>query len=273
MDRLIGNIHSNLQHWMFPDNLMLCLSCMDLTTLNTTDTKARVESFAEKVNAFGDHFPQYMPPAAICVYPKWCGTVKRTLKVPGVKVAAVAGGFPNSQTFSQVKLLECRMAVEEGADELDIVLPLNLFLAGETAAASDEIAAIKEVAGERHLKVILETGALGSVEKIQEASLLAMEAGADFIKTSTGKQEPAATPAAAIAMCGSIKEYYDRTGKKIGFKPAGGISSAKDAASYLAVVDTILGKEWLNPNLFRIGASRLANNILSELEQQTIGYF
>lgn len=258
---------------MFPDKLRLCLSCMDLTTLNTTDTAGKIIAFTEKVNSFGEHFPDYAPPAAICVYPKWGRTVKETLKVPGVKVAVVAGGFPNSQTFLDVKLLECRMAVEQGADEVDIVLPLNLFQGGCANEAAQEIRAIKEVAGDRHLKVILETGALRSTSEMEDASFLAMEAGADFIKTSTGKQEPAATPQAAETMCRCIKEYFRRTGRKVGFKPAGGISSAKDALMYLSIVEQILGGEWMNPQLFRIGASRLANSILTELEQKTTVYF
>ena len=258
---------------MFPDKLRLCLSCMDLTTLNTTDTAGKIIAFTEKVNRFGEHFPNYAPPAAICVYPKWGRTVKETLKVPGVKVAVVAGGFPNSQTFTEVKLLECRMAVEQGADEVDIVLPLNLFQGGCANEAAQEIRAIKEVAGDRHLKVILETGALRSTSEMEDASFLAMEAGADFIKTSTGKQEPAATPQAAETMCRCIKEYFRRTGRKVGFKPAGGISSAKDALMYLSIVEQTLGGEWMNPQLFRIGASRLANSILTELEQKTTVYF
>lgn len=258
---------------MFPDKLRLCLSCMDLTTLNTTDTAGKIIAFTEKVNRFGEHFPNYAPPAAICVYPKWGRTVKETLKVPGVKVAVVAGGFPNSQTFLDVKLLECRMAVEQGADEVDIVLPLNLFQGGCANEAAQEIRAIKEVAGDRHLKVILETGALRSTSEMEDASFLAMEAGADFIKTSTGKQEPAATPQAAETMCRCIKEYFRRTGRKVGFKPAGGISSAKDVLMYLNIVEQTLGGEWMTPQLFRIGASRLANSILTELEQKTTVYF
>ena len=258
---------------MFPDKLRLCLSCMDLTTLNTTDTAEKIIAFTEKVNRFGEHFPNYAPPAAICVYPKWGRTVKETLKVPGVKVAVVAGGFPNSQTFLDVKLLECLMAVEQGADEVDIVLPLNLFQGGCANEAAQELRAIKEVAGDRHLKVILETGALRSTSEMEDASFLAMEAGADFIKTSTGKQEPAATPQAAETMCRCIKEYFRRTGRKVGFKPAGGISSAKDALMYLNIVEQTLGGEWMTPQLFRIGASRLANSILTELEQKTTVYF
>ena len=273
VEKILKAVHDNLENWNTPKNLELCLSCIDLTTLNTTDTMARVEGFAAKVNGFKAKYSQYPLPAAICVYSNWGGTVKKALKEKDVKVAVVAGGFPHSQTFLDVKLMECRMAVEAGADEVDIVMPLNLFMADDYAGTAKEIAAIKEVIGEKHLKVILETGAIASSEKIHEASMLAMEAGADFIKTSTGKQEPGATPAAAIVMCNSIKEYYKKTGRKVGFKPAGGISTVKDALCYLAIVDTILGKEWLTPELFRIGASRLANNLLSALEQKTVGYY
>ena len=256
-----------------PDNLKLCLSCMDLTTLNSTDTVERVVSFADKVNGFKEVFPEYPAPAAICVYPNMGEAVKMALKEEGVNVAVVAGGFPTSQTFLDVKLLECRMAVERGADEVDIVIALNAFLADDMERAAQEIRAIKETVGKKHLKVILETGALQSEQAIAKASFMAMEAGADFIKTSTGKMEPAATPMAAKVMCNCIKEYYARTGRKVGFKPAGGISTVEDALCYLAIVDEILGKEWLDPQLFRIGASRLANNLLSELEKKTTVYF
>ena len=256
-----------------PDNLKLCLGCIDLTTLNSTDTVERVVSFANKVNGFKEVFPAYPTPAAICVYPNMGEAVKGALKAEGVNVAVVAGGFPTSQTFLDVKLLECRVAVERGADEVDIVIALNAFLANDMERAAQEIRAVKEAIGEKHLKVILETGALPSEQAIAQASFMATEAGADFIKTSTGKMEPAATPMAARVMCSCIKEFYERTGKKVGFKPAGGISTVGDALEYLAIVDGILGREWLNPQLFRIGASRLANNILSELEKKTIGYF
>ena len=273
LDKILNAVHDNLTNWNTPRNQALCLGCIDLTTLNTADTQARVKNFTEKVNGFKEKYPQYPLPAAICVYPNMVGTVKSSLKVQGVKVASVAGGFPNSQTFLDVKLLECRNAVDSGADEVDVVLPLNRFMAGDYDGTFNEIAAMKEAVGQKHLKVILETGAIADSVKIHEASMLAMEAGADFIKTSTGKQEPGATPAAAIVMCNSIKEYYRKSGRKVGFKPAGGISTVKDAICYLAIVDTILGKEWLDSNLFRIGASRLANNLLSELEQKTIGYY
>ena len=273
VEKILKAVHDNLENWNTPKNLELCLSCIDLTTLNTTDTKERVAGFAAKVNGFKGKYPQYPLPAAICVYSNLGAEVKRTLKDDAVKVAVVAGGFPHSQTFLDVKVMECRMAVEAGADEVDVVLPLNLFLSGNLEGTSEEIAAMKGAIGDKHLKVILESGAITDMEQLAQASMLAMEAGADFIKTSTGKQEPGATPAAAIVMCNAIKEYYKKSGRKVGFKPAGGISTVKDALCYLAIVDTILGKEWLNPQLFRIGASRLANNLLSALEQKTVGYY
>ncbi|MBE6225333.1 MAG: deoxyribose-phosphate aldolase [Bacteroidales bacterium] len=273
IENILKAVHNNLEHWNTPDNLALCLGCIDLTTLNTTDTAERIVSFTGKVNRFGEHFPQYPYPAAICVYPKWGMLVKEQLRAEGVKVAVVAGGFPHSQTFLDVKVAECAKAVELGADEVDVVLPLNLFLAGDMKGAAEEVAAMKNAVGDKCLKVILETGALQDVSDVMEASMLAMEAGADFIKTSTGKLEQGATPVAAIAMCRSIAEYYKKSGRRVGFKPAGGISNVKDALCYLAVVETILGKEWCNSSLFRIGASRLANNLLGALEQKTVGYY
>ncbi len=273
LDKKLSSIQANLDHWTTPENLAACLGFMDLTTLNSTDTEERVAAFANKVNNFKSHFPKYPTPAAICVYPNMGKTVKENLSAPDVNVAVVAAVFPNAQSFIEVKSLECKMAVEAGADEVDIVLALNSFLAGNYEKAANEIRIIKEVIGDKHLKVILETGALATPEKIAAASFLAMEAGADFIKTSTGKQEPAATPMAAIVMCECIKRYYEKTGKKIGFKPAGGMVAAKDAICYFAIVDTILGKEWLNKEYFRLGASRLANNLLGELEQKTVSYY
>lgn len=273
LDKKLSAIQANLDHWMTPANLAACLGIMDLTTLNSSDTEERVATFANKVNNFKNQFPDYPTPAAICVYPNLGKCVKENLTAPNVNVAVVAAVFPNAQSFLEVKALECKMAVESGADEVDIVLALNSFLAGNLEKAANEIRTIKGVVGEKHLKVILETGALATPEKIAAASFLAMESGADFIKTSTGKQEPAATPMAAIVMCECIKAYYEKTGKKIGFKPAGGMVAAKDAICYYAIVDTILGKEWLNKELFRLGASRLANNLLGELEQKTVSYY
>ena len=273
LDKKLSAIQANLDNWVTPENLAACLGFMDLTTLNSSDTEERVATFTNKVNKFKSNYPDYPTPAAICVYPNLGKCVKENLTAPDVNVAVVAAVFPNAQSFLEVKRLECKMAVESGADEVDIVLALNSFLAGNIEKAANEIRTIKSVIGEKHLKVILETGALATPEKIAAASFLAMEAGADFIKTSTGKQEPAATPMAAIVMCECIKAYYEKSGKKIGFKPAGGMVAAKDAICYYAIVDTILGKEWLNKELFRLGASRLANNLWGELEQKTVSYY
>lgn len=273
LNKTLSSIQQNLDHWGTPAHLAACLGYMDLTTLNSTDTPEKVATLAQKVNKFHKTFPNYPTPASICIFANLGQTVKQTLSVPNVNVTVVAGVFPSSQSFPEVKNLECQLAAERGADEIDIVLALSKFLANDFDGAAQEIKEIKAILGEKHLKVILETGALGTPEKIAEASFLAMEAGADFIKTSTGKMEPAATPTAAIVMCECIKVFYQKTGKKIGFKPAGGMVTPKDALCYLAIVDTILGKEWLTPELFRLGASRLANNLLSELEQKTVNYY
>ncbi len=248
------------------------LSCIDLTTLNSTDTVASVTAFTEKVNTFAKAFPGKSNVAAICVYPNMAETVKNTLKVPNINIAAVSGGFPSSMTFTALKVEESRLAVAAGANEIDIVVPLWAFLADDFETCSDEISAIKSVMGEAHLKVILETGVL-NVDQIWQASILAMEAGADFIKTSTGKLPQAASPEAALVMCLAIKQYYEETGKKIGFKPAGGIVTPEDAILYLTIVQEILGDEWLTPELFRIGASRLANNLLEKITGAAVKHF
>lgn len=269
----LQKIKENLQKWNKPEILAACIGHMDLTSLNSTDTKSKIEKMVEKVNNFLVNFPKYPSVAAICVYPNFAEVVKKKLNSQDVNIAVVGGVFPGSQSFLEVKIEECRIAVEKGADEVDIVLSLSHFLEGEYELAAKEISSIKKAIAPAHLKVILETGALSTPESIEKASVLAMEAGADFIKTSTGKMEPAATPEAAIVMCRAIKEHYRKTGKKVGFKPAGGISTPQDAILYYAIVDTILGEEWLNPELFRLGASRLANNLLTELENRPINYF
>lgn len=240
------------------------LSCIDLTTLNSTDTNSSVAAFTEKVNLFPLQYPGVKNVAAICVYPNMAKVVRETLNVRGIKIAAVAGGFPSSMTFTSIKVEEARLAAEAGADEIDIVLPLWAFLQGDFDTCHHEIAAIKKAIGKAHLKVILESGLL-TVDQIWQASLLAIESGADFIKTSTGKLPQAATPEAAMVMCLAIKQHYEETGKKVGFKPAGGIVSAQDAMLYLTIVKEILGAEWVNPHHFRIGASRLANNLLEKI--------
>ncbi len=254
------------------EKLAKALSCIDLTTLNSTDTVDSVAAFTEKVNSFPKAFPGISNVAAICVYPNMAETVKKTLKAPGVHIAAVAGGFPSSMTFTNLKIEEARIAAEAGADEIDIVVPLWAFLAGDFETCTNEISAIKKAIGNAHLKVILETGVL-NVDQIWQASILSIAAGADFIKTSTGKLPQAASPEAAFVMCLAIKQHFEETGKKIGFKPAGGIVTPEDAILYLTIVQEILGDEWLTPELFRIGASRLANNLLEKIIGSTAKHF
>ena len=273
IDHIIKNVEGYLSNWIDNSRLTKCLNCIDLTSLHSADTPAKIKKMAEKVNKLNETFPDYPKPASICVYPNFAETVKSTLTGSDVHVTVVGGCFPASQSFLEVKVLECKKAVEEGADEVDIVLALNKFLAKDYEGAFNEIKTIKEAIGDKTLKVILETGALLSIESIAAASFLAMEAGADFIKTSTGKLEPSATPMAAIVMCQAIKLYYQKTGRKVGFKPAGGISTCEEAIAYYMIVDNILGEEWLNKGLFRIGASRLANNILSKLQDSRVSYF
>lgn len=248
------------------------LSCIDLTTLNSTDTINSVTEFTKKVNSYSSEFSEFNNVAAICVYPNMAQTVKNTLTVGGIKIAAVSGGFPSSMTFLPVKIEETRLAVEVGADEIDIVLPLWAFLDNDFKTCSEEISAQKAVMGDAHLKVIIESGVL-SPDQIWQASILSINAGADFIKTSTGKLPQAATPEAAFIMCLAIKQHYEETGKKVGFKPAGGIVTTEDAMLYLTIVQEILGDEWINPELFRIGASRLANNILSKITKREVKHF
>lgn len=241
------------------------LSFIDLTTLNATDSAQKVENMCHKVNEFENSFENLPNVAAICVYPNFVSTVKNNLKAPGVGIASVAAGFPSSQTFMDIKNLESKMAVEAGATDVDIVISLGVFLSGNYQAVFEEIASIKKTVGNAHLKVILETGALADSFKIWEASLIAMEAGADFIKTSTGKMQPAATLEAAVVMCEAIKQFHEKTGRKVGFKPAGGISASNTAVEYYTVVEKMLGEEWLNSKLFRIGASSLANKLLADI--------
>ena len=280
MGRALQQLASNLDNFASEHVYKDCFSMMDLTTLKTDDTPASVSKLVAKVNAFQNDYPEWPLPASICVYSNFAAVVAAERKCD-FNITVVSACFPSSQSFLEVKLKECEMAVEQGADEVDIVLALSKFLAGDNEGAAEEIrqvrACIDAVAAKQgrkvHLKVILETGLLRTPEKIAEASFLAMEAGADFIKTSTGKVDINATPAAAYVMCECIAKYYQSTGKKIGFKPAGGISSAADALCYYSIVSSILGKEWLNRELFRFGVSRVANNILSAVEEKTVSYF
>lgn len=254
-------------------DLKLCFSVMDITTLRTNDTNSYIKAFVEKVNAIESEFPSYPLPASICVYPNFASVVKKYRSKPSLHITTVASCFPSAQSFLDVKVQECKLAVEAGADEVDIVLALNSFLDGDYKAAFDEIVAMREATKGVVLKVILETGLLESPENIAKASMLAMEAGADFIKTSTGKVSVNATPEAAKVMCTAIKEYYQKTGRKVGFKAAGGISTAEDALVYLNIVKDILGPEWLDKKYFRLGVSRLGNSLISAIEGRDIKYF
>lgn len=251
----------------------LIFNCLDLTTLKTEDSEESVLKFTERVNELDNEHPDLKNVAAICVYPNFAKIVSQSLEVESVNIACVSGGFPSSQTFTEVKVAETALALADGATEIDIVISVGKFLSGDYEGMCDEIEEIKSICGDRHLKVILETGALKSVDNIWKASILAMYSGADFIKTSTGKQEPAATPEAAYVMCQAIKAYYEKTGRKVGFKPAGGINSVNDALVYYTIVKEILGKEWLNNELFRIGTSRLANLLLSDITGEDIKFF
>jgi deoxyribose-phosphate aldolase len=278
--RSLENLAANLNQFATEQVYKDCFSMMDLTTLKTDDTPASVLKLVNKVNDFQLSRPDWPLPASVCVYSNFASVVKEA-RLCDFNITVVSACFPSSQSFLEVKLKECEMAVEHGADEVDIVLALNAFLAGDYETAAEEIRqirscidAVAEKQGRKvHLKVILETGLLRTPEKIAIASFLAMEAGADFIKTSTGKVDVNATPAAAFVMCECIAKYHSLTGKKIGFKPAGGISSAADALCYYSIVSSILGKEWLNKEFFRFGVSRVANSLISAVDQATVSYF
>ena len=281
IDHGLENIAKNVENVISPAVLKDCLSMIDLTSLKTEDTPASITKLVEKVNAFHDAFPGYPLPASICVYPNFASTVRGCRRSPELHVTTVAGCFPSSQSYLEVKVMECRLAVRNGADEVDIVLALDPFLSGDYAAAAAEISEMRKAVDEEGaaagrkvvLKVILETGLLASVERIAAASFLAMEAGADFIKTSTGKVDVNATPEAAYVMCECIRLFHEKTGRKVGFKAAGGISTAEDALYYYSIVETVLGAGWLCKDLFRLGVSRLGNSLLAAMEQKTVKYF
>jgi len=283
-DAIAGSIQaiaSNLDNLESADVLKKCFSFMDLTTLHPQDTASSVKALVDKANKVKTAFPGYPFPASVCVFPNFASVVRDARISPEIHVTAVSACFPTSQSFPEVKLLECRMAVRDGADEIDIVLALNAFMAGDYECASEEIRRIRCAIDEEGaalgrrivLKVILETGLLVTPERIAEASFLAMEAGADFIKTSTGKVEVNATPVAAFVMCECIRKYYARTGRIVGFKAAGGISNSRDALCYYFIVSSVLGQEWLDKDHFRFGVSRLGNNLISSIEQKTVKYF
>lgn len=249
------------------------MGSVELTTLKTTDSDESVLAFTEKVNKFEDEYPELPHVATICVYPCYAKIVSQSLEVEGVEVACVSGSFPSSQALIEIKTVETALALKDGATEIDIVMSVGKFLSGDYETVIDEISELKAICGERKMKVILETGLLPSAADIKKASLLAMYAGADYIKTSTGKEKPAATPEAAYVMCQAIKEYYDKTGIQIGFKPAGGLNTVHDALVYYTIVKEVLGEKWLTNQWLRLGTSRLANLLLSEVIGEEVKFF
>lgn len=258
---------------MTPEVYKFLFNSIDLTTLSSEDSVKSVARFTERVNDFDNDYPQYGHVAAICVYSNFAEVVSTHLDVDGVDTAVVAAGFPSSQTFDAVKIADVALAVEAGANEVDIVMNLGMFLDGDYENLTDEIHELKHAARDAKLKVILETGALKTADNIKKASVLAMYSGADFIKTSTGKIYSGASVEAAWVMCQCIKDYAERTGRKVGFKAAGGIRSTQEAVAYYTIVKEVLGEEWLTPELFRIGASSLANALISSLEEKEVKYF
>lgn len=249
------------------------MGSVELTTLKTTDSEESVLAFTEKVNKFEDTYPELPHVATICVYPCFAKIVSQSLEVEGVEVACVSGSFPSSQALIEIKTVETALALKDGATEIDIVMSVGKYLSGDYETLCDEISELKAICGERKMKVILETGLLPSASDIKKASLLAMYSGADYIKTSTGKEKPAATPEAAYVMCQAIKEYYQKTGIQIGFKPAGGLNTVHDALVYYTIVKEVLGEKWLTNEWLRLGTSRLANLLLSEVVGEEVKFF
>lgn len=252
---------------------MFLLNSVELTSLKTTDNEDSILRFVEKVNKFDDIYPELGHVATVCVYPSYAKVCHDALENEDVEIACVSGSFPSSQTFMEVKVAETALAISEGATEIDIVMPVGKFLNDDYEGMCDEIEEIKNVCGDRPLKVILETGCLKTASNIMKASILAMYAGADYIKTSTGKLTPAATPEAALVMCKAIKQYYDNTGIQIGFKPAGGMKTVEDALTYYTIVKEVLGEKWLTNKFFRLGTSSLANKLLSDIKGEEIKFF
>lgn len=269
----VEKIMAKAKEYATPEVYQFLFSSIDLTTLSTTDTQTSVAKFVQRVNDFDNDYPQFKNVAAICVYSNFAEVVKTNLEVSGVDIAVVAGGFPSSQTFTEIKVADSALAVAGGANEVDIVMNLGYYLDENYEDLTDEIIEIKQAIKEAKLKVILETGALEKAEDIKRASILSMYSEADFIKTSTGKIYPGASLEAAWVMCSCIKEYYAKTGRKVGFKAAGGVRTAEEAVGYYAIVKEVLGDEWLNQDLFRIGASSLANSLLSAMVGSETKYF
>lgn len=246
---------------------------VELTSLSTTDSDETILKLTEKVNKFEDTYPDLPHVATICVYPCFAQIVSQSLEVEGVEIACVSGNFPSSQARIEVKVAETALAINDGATEIDVVMPVGKFLSGDYETLCDDISELKQACREHKMKVILETGCLKTAQNIKKAALLAMYAGADYIKTSTGKLSPAATPEAAYVMCQTIKEYYNETGIQIGFKPAGGMKTVQDALVYYTIVKEVLGEKWLTNQWFRLGTSRLANLLLSEILGSEIKFF
>ncbi len=255
------------------EGLKLALSMIDLTTLEGKDTKGKVQQLCYKAMHPHDALKNIPTVAAICVYPSHVGIAKKALRDSGILVASVATAFPSGQSNIEAKLSDTKFAVDQGADEIDMVISRGEFLAGNYQYVFDEIAAIKEACGQAHLKVILETGELDTLDNVRKASEIAMYAGADFIKTSTGKIQPAATMPVTYVMLGAVKDFYLKTEKMIGMKPAGGISTSKIALQYLVMLNEVLGEKWMNKNYFRFGASSLANDVLMQLVKSETGIY
>ena len=256
-----------------PEVKKFLFGSIELTSLRCTDSDESIMAFTEKVNQFDTQYADLPHVATICVYPCFAQVVRDTLEVEGVEIACVSGSFPSSQALIEVKVAETALAVKDGATEIDIVMPVGKFLSGNYEEMCEDIQELKETCGNAAMKVILETGCLKTASNIKKASILSMYAGADYIKTSTGKEKVAATPEAAYVMCQAIKEYYDETGIQIGFKPAGGINSVMDALIYYTIVKEVLGEKWLTNKWFRLGTSRLANMLLSEIEGKEVKFF
>lgn len=256
-----------------PEVKKILFGSIELTTLSTTDSDTSVMAFVDRVNRFDSAYPQLPHVAAVCVYPCFAEVASETLEVEGVEVTCVSGSFPSSQAVIEVKVAETALALRDGATEIDIVMPVGKFLSGNYEELCDDIAELKQVCGDKAMKVILETGDLKTASNIKKASLLAMYAGADYIKTSTGKEKISATPEAAYVMCQAIKEYYEKTGIQIGFKPAGGINTVMDAIIYYTIVKEVLGEKWLTNKWLRLGTSRLANLLLSEINGEETKFF
>lgn len=256
-----------------PEVKKFLLGSVELTSLRTTDNEENILTMVEKVNRFDKEYPELPHVATICTYPNFAKLVSESLEVDGVQVVNVSGSFPSSQTFIEVKVAEASLAVKDGATEIDIVMPVGKYLSGDYEGVADEIGEQKQACGECPMKVILETGCLPSMSDVKKASIIAMYAGADYIKTSTGKEKVSATPEAAYVMCQAIKEYYDQTGIQIGLKPAGGINTVRDAVTYYTIVKEVLGEKWLTNKWFRMGTSRLTNLLISELVGKEVKFF